>query len=177
MKSSYSRKFTVSIAILAFTACVDNPTPDVGKEYRLFSTAEGAETKGHEKKAAAAAPQVIAKAKPVQKEKKAPVAKKQSGGTPAEIAAGRTSFEQVCALCHGTTGKGDTPMAKALNPHPRNLTLISWQDSVKDEHIFKVIKEGGVAVGLSPMMAPWASSFNDQKIKEIVAFIRSIKEQ
>jgi len=59
-----------------------------------------------------------------------------------------------CATCHGETGKGDGPAGAALNPKPRDLSLDEWQKSVTDEHIEKIIVDGGPAVGKSPLMPP-----------------------
>ena len=39
--------------------------------------------------------------------------------------AGRDSFEFYCASCHGTTGKGDGPIASALKVSPSDLTSLA----------------------------------------------------
>lgn len=71
-------------------------------------------------------------------------------------AAAMTEAEQIykvrCTTCHGPTGKGDGPAAAGLNPKPRDMTSAEWQKSVTDEHIEKIIKGGGPAVGKSPLM-------------------------
>lgn len=79
-----------------------------------------------------------------------------------------------CTACHGESGKGDGPAAVALNPKPRNFTDGNLMNPKTDEHLFKVIKEGGLAVGLSPLMSPWAGQISDQDIKDIIAFIRTL---
>lgn len=61
-------------------------------------------------------------------------------------------WQMRCTTCHGAGGKGDGAAAAALTPKPRDFTLADWQKSVTDEHIEKVIVEGGQAVGLSMMM-------------------------
>lgn len=63
-----------------------------------------------------------------------------------------TVWQQRCSTCHGAGGKGDGAAAAALNPKPRDFTLASWQTTVTDEHIEKVIVEGGQSVGLSMLM-------------------------
>jgi cytochrome c553 len=63
-------------------------------------------------------------------------------------------FSTRCATCHGYSGKGDGPGARALNPRPRNYTDPNWQKSVTDAQIKKTIVEGGPAVGKSSLMAP-----------------------
>jgi len=63
-----------------------------------------------------------------------------------------TVWQSRCTTCHGAGGKGDGAAAVALTPKPRDLTLASWQSSVTDAHIEKIIAEGGQAVGLSMLM-------------------------
>ena len=79
-----------------------------------------------------------------------------------------------CSACHGDSGKGDGPAAIALNPKPRNYTDCAVMGTKSDAELFKVIKEGGPAVGLSPLMAPFGSQLNDKEVWDVVAFIRSI---
>lgn len=64
----------------------------------------------------------------------------------------RMTFDTLCASCHGNTGKGDGPAAAAMDPKPRSFGDKSWQTSVTDDHISKVITLGGAAVGKSPAM-------------------------
>ncbi len=73
---------------------------------------------------------------------------------PQAIAEAKEIYSTRCFTCHGMQGKGDGPGSAGLTPQPRDLTLESWQASVTDEHIEKIIKFGGSAVGKSPMMPP-----------------------
>lgn len=59
-----------------------------------------------------------------------------------------------CSPCHGTDGSGNGPVSAALNPKPRSFKDPEWQKSVTDEHIEKVILQGGPAVGKAPTMPP-----------------------
>jgi mono/diheme cytochrome c family protein len=61
-------------------------------------------------------------------------------------------FTSRCAPCHGTTGAGDGPTARALTPKPRNFQEASWQASVATETIVKITVEGGPAVGKNAVM-------------------------
>ncbi len=61
-------------------------------------------------------------------------------------------FKTRCTPCHGPTGLGDGPASASLNPRPRNFHDKSWQKSVTDEHLRKIIQYGGAAVGKSPAM-------------------------
>lgn len=65
----------------------------------------------------------------------------------------RKIWVERCANCHGERGHGNGPGAKILAVEPRALSDSGWQHSVTDEHIEKVILEGGQAVGRSPSMA------------------------
>ena len=79
-----------------------------------------------------------------------------NGGTavsPAAKAQARTIWADRCANCHGQTGMGDGVGAKVLPVKPRTFADSSWQASVTDEHIAKVITEGGAVHGLDANMA------------------------
>jgi mono/diheme cytochrome c family protein len=83
-------------------------------------------------------------------------------------------FTSRCVACHGDKGMGDGVASAALNPKPRSYSDKAWQKSVTDEHIAKVIVEGGVAVGLSPMMTANADlKGKPDVVKELVAIVRA----
>jgi len=79
-----------------------------------------------------------------------------------------------CSACHGDTGLGNGPAAVALNPKPRNFQDGAYMNPKPDEQLFKVIKQGGPAAGLSPLMAPFGSQLSDKEIWDVIAFIRSL---
>ena len=84
-------------------------------------------------------------------------------------------WQMRCSTCHGPGGKGDGAAAAALTPKPRDFTNADWQKSVTDEHIEKVIVEGGQAAGLSMMMTanPDLASKPDV-IKALRAHVRGL---
>ena len=82
-------------------------------------------------------------------------------------------FASLCSACHGATGAGDGAGAGAMNPKPRNFHDKTWQAKVDDAHIAKVIKEGGVSVGLSGTMPPWGAAVSDEDVKGLIAKIRA----
>ncbi len=79
-----------------------------------------------------------------------------------------------CSACHGDTGQGNGPAAVALNPKPRNFQDAAYMKAKSDDHLFKVIKNGGPAVGLSPLMAPFGPQLSDKEIWDIIAYIRTL---
>ena len=87
--------------------------------------------------------------------------------------AGEQLYQQRCAPCHGPDGKATTPTAQALNPKPRDHTDGTFMNQLSNEHLLKVIKQGGAAVGKSPIMPP-QTDLNDKQIQDIIAFIRSL---
>ena len=89
------------------------------------------------------------------------------------IEAGKQLYQQRCAPCHGPDGKANTPTAQALNPKPRDHTDGSYMNTLSQDHLSKVIKQGGTAVGKSPIMPPQAD-LNEQQIKDVIAFVRSL---
>lgn len=82
----------------------------------------------------------------------APAAKPAKPAPNPKLAEARSFFAGRCVPCHGASGRGDGPAGNALNPHPRNFTDRTWQKSVTDTHIEKVILQGGPSVGKSPLM-------------------------
>jgi ELWxxDGT repeat protein len=82
-------------------------------------------------------------------------------------------FLTYCVTCHGQSGKGDGPAAIALKPKPRDWTDSKWQASVTDKRILQVVRDGGAAVGLSPLMAPNPMyGKNPAVLKALVEMIR-----
>ena len=61
-------------------------------------------------------------------------------------------FASRCTPCHGPSGGGDGPASASLTPRPRNFHDTAWQKSVDNEHLTKIIRFGGAAVGKSPAM-------------------------
>ena len=91
---------------------------------------------------------------------------------PAEFDAA-AAFTTTCATCHGEGGAGDGVAGAALDPKPANFTDAAFHAERDDAAIAKAIKEGGPAVGKSPLMAPFGAQFDDSQIDGLVAHVRS----
>ena len=89
------------------------------------------------------------------------------------VEAGATLYRERCSPCHGADGKATTPMAQALTPKPRNHTDGAYMNRLSDEHIATVIKNGGAAVGKSPLMPP-QPDLSPQQLADLVAFVRTL---
>ena len=90
-----------------------------------------------------------------------------------DTAKAQEMFNERCAACHGTEGKGNGPASAALNPKPRNYTDKAWQASVTDEQLRKTIVMGGAAVGKSPIMP--ASPDLDEKPEVVEGLIKIVR--
>ncbi len=91
-----------------------------------------------------------------------------------DAAKGKAAFQQYCAGCHGAAGKGDGAMGAAMNPKPKDLSDKAFNGSLKEDYLVKLIKEGGPAVGKSPMMPKMGGALKDNEVADVVAFIRSL---
>ncbi len=89
------------------------------------------------------------------------------------VEAGAKLYHERCAPCHGVDGKATTSMAHAMTPKPRDHTDGLYMNQLSDEHIAKAIKNGGAAVGKSPMM-PAQTDLSPQQLADVVAFVRTL---
>lgn len=107
-------------------------------------------------------------------------APKAAAAAPADVkpdaAEGEKLYATYCASCHGPRGGGDGPAAAALDPKPAKHHDGTYMNALSNEHLFKVVKEGGASVGKSPLMAPWGGTLSDAQIWDVVAFMRSLAE-
>ncbi|MFW7379107.1 MAG: c-type cytochrome [Oligoflexus sp.] len=152
MRNFYTLKFSVFTALL-LTGCDYNRPGDYTPqaEYQAFLERKEEQARASEQGGAAALD-------PAQE----------------KLAEGKRLFGLYCASCHGPDGRSDTPTAKAMRPVPRNFTDKAWQESVSDEHIATVIRDGGAAVGLSATMTPWGSALNAEQIETMVQVVRDL---
>ena len=94
----------------------------------------------------------------------------------ADPARGAAQYQMLCASCHGPRGAGDGPAGQNLEPRPARHDDGTYMNALSNEHLFRVIKEGGAAVGKSPLMAPWGVALSDAQIRDVVAHLRSLAE-
>ena len=80
-----------------------------------------------------------------------------------------------CSSCHGD-GSGNGHVAATLKAKPRNLRLESWQDSVNDEHIRRVISGGGASVALNADMPAFKDKLSRAEIRSLVQYVRQLGE-
>ncbi len=84
-------------------------------------------------------------------------------------------YRRYCAVCHGPEGKGDGPNAPFLeDDQPRDLTDARYIRGLSDEHLYRVIAEGGQAIQGSRFMPPWGRTLSPSQVWDLVAYIRAL---
>jgi mono/diheme cytochrome c family protein len=121
-----------------------------------------------------APPPAAAPAAPAPAAPSSPPAAPAAAAAHGDAARGAALYQTYCASCHGPRGDGDGPVGASLNPQPAKHSDGSYMNALSNEHLFRVIEEGGAAVGKSPLMAPWGGTLSDEQIRDVVAYVRSL---
>jgi mono/diheme cytochrome c family protein len=87
------------------------------------------------------------------------------------LSRGKGLYFQYCSACHGRVGLSNTPLGKVLEPPPRKLADPVAMARIDDERVFKVIKDGKPGTA----MPGWGRLLNDRQIREVAAYVRSLK--
>ena len=87
---------------------------------------------------------------------------------------GQGDYKTYCAACHGSRGGGDGPLAAMLVPKPSPHSDAARMDALSDEYLFRLLKEGGPALGRSALMNAWGKTFSEEQILDLIAFIRTL---
>jgi cytochrome c553 len=91
----------------------------------------------------------------------------------ASAADAKENWEKQCTKCHGADGKGQTKMGQKLGL--KDLSDAKVQAELKDEKIFKAIKEGVKDKEDKQVMKP-AEGLSADEIKALVQQVRSFKK-
>jgi mono/diheme cytochrome c family protein len=90
----------------------------------------------------------------------------------ATIDRGREVYEKNCATCHGETGTGDGPAAKALSPHPAYLALLAEMPIVQwDAFMDWTVSEGGAQFGTA--MPSFKATLSKDDTWAVIAYIQA----
>ena len=88
--------------------------------------------------------------------------------TAASIQKGKRLFAEHCAMCHGDGGKGDGPMAEALETKPSVLTDRARMASQSDGELFWKISKG------NPPMPDFEKTLSKEEIWHLVNYLRAL---
>jgi len=91
-----------------------------------------------------------------------------------DLARGKATYKELCAICHGIGGRGDGAVAATLKTKPADLSDCTRMANFEDKRLFRAIKEGGAAIQLSKEMPSYSSSLDDAEIQDVVAFVRTL---
>lgn len=80
---------------------------------------------------------------------------------------GRTLYQQMCAICHGDSGKGDGLAGMRLNPRPTNLQSAAVQEQSDGAIYWKITK------GNAPMAA-YQETLTERQRWQLVNYIRQL---
>ena len=87
---------------------------------------------------------------------------------PASLETGKKLYADLCAACHGDTGKGDGAMAAFTgDPPPSDLTDAEWKHGSTDGEIFVTIRDGIDGTGMK--------DFKDMKPADIWHLVNYVK--
>ena len=85
----------------------------------------------------------------------------------------KSLYEDQCAKCHGSDGKGQTKMGQKIGA--KDYTDPKVQDALKDAAAFKAIKEGLKDAEDKVLMKP-TEGVSDDDIKGLVTYMRAFKK-
>lgn len=74
-------------------------------------------------------------------------------------------YKAKCAMCHGGSGQGDTPMGKTLKV--KNLSSPDVQKQT-DEQLTSTINKG------KGKMPPFANKLNEDQVKAVIGYVRTL---
>jgi len=106
-----------------------------------------------------------------------------------ESIAGRDSFNFYCAPCHGTTGKGNGPVAAALKSEPADLTVLARPSGggFPRDRVLATLTGAGRPLPAhgSTEMPVWGPIFRGldrsdarvlQRIENVIAYVETLQE-
>lgn len=88
-------------------------------------------------------------------------------GARGDAAAGKDAYQKKCAMCHGADGKGDTPSGKSMKLRDLGSDDVQKQT---DAQLIDITANG------KGKMPAYKSKLTDEQIKDVVAFIRTLKK-
>lgn len=83
---------------------------------------------------------------------------------------GKVLYDAYCAFCHGLDGRADTPVARLLEPRPRNFSDPVEMARVNDDRIYRALKMGRPGTA----MAPWGQVLSEPQMGDVIDYVRSL---
>ncbi len=90
---------------------------------------------------------------------------------------GQTDYKNLCLKCHGAEGKGDGPVTKMVkNQSMGDLSDKEAMSPYSDEDLYKLIAEGGGALGKAKLMPAHKEKLGEAEIQAIITYITTFQE-
>jgi mono/diheme cytochrome c family protein len=90
---------------------------------------------------------------------------------------GQTDYKNLCLKCHGAEGKGDGPITKMVkNQSMGDLSDKEAMSPYSDEDLYKLIAEGGEALGKAKLMPAHKEKLGEAEIQAIITYIQTFQE-
>ena len=83
--------------------------------------------------------------------------------------AGKRVYDRNCRACHGASGAGDGPAARALRPAPTAFNSTAYWSRAKDGEVRTAIRKGRPGTS---MMA--FESLSDAQLDDVIAYLRTL---
>ncbi len=87
----------------------------------------------------------------------------------ADAPAGRSIYLAKCQTCHGPSGQGDGPAARALPNRPRDFSKPAFWSSTTEEQIRQVILEGKPGSIMRGFPMP------ERQLSDLMLYLRSLE--
>lgn len=98
-----------------------------------------------------------------------------AAASPAQLEAGKKTYEKFCSQCHGEKGDGEGPAANFVRPRPRDFTSGKYKIRTTasgslptDDDLKRVIRNGMPYTS----MPAW-SNFTEQELASLVEYVKS----
>jgi len=91
--------------------------------------------------------------------------------TAADTEEGKNLYLSRCMFCHGESGKGDGPAARALKPPPTDLSTAEYWRTTSAERM-KGIIAGGIP---GSAMLPFKATLSADQIDAVIAYLQAFK--
>lgn len=83
---------------------------------------------------------------------------------------GQKIYTEYCAVCHGSSGKGDGQGAAALQPKPADFTDPEHSSFYSEQGRIYLIKKGMKGTA----MAGWENTLSEEEIFSVYAYVHSL---
>ena len=91
-----------------------------------------------------------------------------SATVPADLETGKKIYVNICQVCHGERGDGQTFVVNALNPPPRNFTSETSKKELTRSRMIRSVTHGRPGTA----MMPWKNRIAPAEISAVIDYIR-----